>query len=113
MTKIVNLDALATAPKLTILVDGVKHDMVEPTVQSFIDNMTEIEAMGMNPSPLNEMKLGVKIIQRAFPTISEEAMSKWTLERLNMLVNIARSGGAEIVTDDAEEAASGNAPKAD
>jgi hypothetical protein len=112
MTKIINLDAVSTEPDLAIVVDGKRHDMVKPTMQNFIDNMKLVEELGMNPSPVKEMESGIVIIRRAFPTITEKDLLGWTLERVQMLVDLARSSAGEIVTADSEEAASGNDLKA-
>jgi hypothetical protein len=110
MTRIINLDTVIEEPLVIIEVDGKKHPMVKPTVASFLANMKLVEALGLSPSPVKEMEGGIDIIRRAFPTLTAEEMNEWTLERVQILVDISRGMSGETVTPDEAAAASGNAP---
>jgi hypothetical protein len=112
MTKIINLDAVADEASVIIEVNGKKHEMVKPTVRSFIANMKLIEELGLNPSPVKEMEGGIEIIRRAFPSITEDELLDWTLDRIQKLVDISRAAAGEVVTEDEQAAQAGNAPKA-
>lgn len=112
MTKIINFDSLKKEPLVIIEIDGVKHPMVEATVETFLENMKAIEDLGINASPRAEIEVGIGIITRAFPSLKEEQVRKWTLSQIQQLSEIARGVNGEIVTTDEKEAASGNVPTA-
>ncbi|GAA4525525.1 hypothetical protein GCM10023174_10270 [Chelativorans composti] len=116
MTKVINLDTLAPAPALAIIVDGERHEMKEATVETFLENMRDIEALGVNASPVQEVETIIRIVSRAFPTLPVEKMRKWPLSTIQQLADMARGMNAEIGTTDAKEAKeaakTGNAPAA-
>jgi hypothetical protein len=108
MTVIIDFDAIIAPVLPSIKVDGKTHKMGEPTVETFLRNMKLIEKLGDNPSPVEEMEAGIEMILSAFPTLTRAQMNKWTLARIQALVDLARSSAGETVTENADEAASGN-----
>lgn len=116
MTKIINFESLKKEPLVIIEIDGVKHPMQEATVETFLENMKAIEDLGIDANPRQEIEVGVGIIARAFPTLQESDIRKWTLSQIQQLSEIARGVNGEIVTSDEEVAkeaeTSGNGPKA-
>lgn len=108
MTKIINFDQLAKEPIVTLVIDGQKHDMVEATVETFIENMKAVQSLGLNADPVAEIEVGIGIITRAFPTLTEKQIRSWTLSQIQSLSELARGANGEVVTDNEEAAASGN-----
>lgn len=104
MTKIINFDSLKKEPLVIIEIDGVKHPMVEATVETFLENMKAIEDLGLDASPRAEIEVGIGIITRAFPSLKEGQIRKWTLSQIQQLSEIARGVNGEIVTTDEDEA---------
>lgn len=113
MTKVINLDDVAEEPQIVISVDGKRHPMVKPTVKNWLANLKLVEELGLNPSPVKEMEGGIDIIRRSFPSLTEEELLEWPLDRIQRLVDISRSMAAEVVAETEAEAKSGNVPKAD
>lgn len=112
-TKVINLAALSKEPAVVIIDEnGVRHEMKPATVGSFIENVKTIESMGTNASTEDEMNVMMDIITRAFPTITKEMITKWPLENLQSISNMARGHNSELVTEDEDAAkeaeASGN-----
>lgn len=112
MTKVLNLDALKTEAPVAIIVNEKRHEMRLATVQTFIDNMRMIEDLGTNPSMIREIEVAKKVILSAFPTLTEKELGDLPLDALRQISDLARGAGGEIVTNDAEAAASGNAQPA-
>lgn len=111
MSKILNLDEIAPKETLTVVVDGTSHKMRPITVSDYLANMKLIEDLGMNPTMSQEIEASIEMIQRAFPTMKKDELKGWSVERMRMLVEIARDGSGETVTQNKEEIESGNAPK--
>ena len=113
-TKIVKLENLVRPTPLIIEVDGVKHPLVAATVETYIANMRDIQALAINADPVAELELGVKLIHRAFPTLSEKQIRGWTVDVIHQLAQIARGASGEVATTDEAElpSAEGNAQPA-
>lgn len=105
MTKIINLDELKREPLVSIIVDGKRHDMHEATVSTFIENLTALEGLSMNASPIEEIEVVVGIVLRAFPTLTDKQVRSWSLDVIRHLSEVARGVNGEIATNDADEAA--------
>jgi len=116
-TKIINIGDLKKEPLVTIVTeDGTKHSMITASVETFIENMTEIEKLGINASPVKELEVIVGIVARAFPTLSEKEIRSWPIDVIQQLSDTARGVNGEIATTDEDAAkeanSSGNARKA-
>lgn len=116
-TKIINIGELKKEPLVTIVTeDGKKHSMVTASVETFIENMSAIEELGLNASPVKELEVIVGIVARAFPTLTEKEIRSWPIDVIQQLADTARGVNGEVATTDeaaAKEAdASGNAPTA-
>lgn len=112
MTQVINLDLLVDDAPIAVTVKGKTYKMQTPTLSNMVQNMKEIEALGMNPSMLTEIEASIRIIQRAFPDLKEGVLMELNLKQLTKLGDFARGASGEIATPDAEEAQSGNAQKA-
>lgn len=104
MTKIINLDSLASEPLVAITIGGKRHEMRTATVNTFIENMKAIESLGLNASPVKEVEVIVGIVARSFPTLTEDEIRNWPLDMIQKLSEIARGAGGEFVTNDADKA---------
>lgn len=105
MTKIINLDTLKREPLVSIVVDGKRHDMQDATVETFIENMTALQNMSMNASPIEEIEVVLGIVLRAFPTLTDKQIRSWPLDTIRQLSEVARGVNGEVATTDAEQAA--------
>jgi hypothetical protein len=101
-TKVIKLEALVKPTPLIIEVDGVRHPLVPATVETYIENMRDIEALSLNASPTDELELAVKLIVRAFPTLTNKQVRGWTVEVIHQLAQIARGADGQVVTDENE-----------
>lgn len=108
-TEIVNIGDLIPEPALVIVgLDGKKHPMQVATVGTFIANAKTIESLGTEASPVQEFEAMVEIILRGFPTLTREELDQWPVDTVNKISEMARGKASEVVTDDEEEASSGN-----
>lgn len=108
--RILNIDALVSERvNPAIVINGKRHELKPASLQNFIDTMNEIEALGTEPSLLKEIEVTVKIVKRAFPTMTEEEVGNLPFDMLSQIANFARGAGEEIVTDNAEKAAEAEA----
>lgn len=115
--KVINLDTIQKSRPVELVVDGTKHKMKESTVEDFIENMKLIDALGVKPTPAQEIEVMIAFILRAFPTLKNNQVRKMTMQQLRMLSDLARGENGEIATDDETEITkavnSGNDQKAD
>lgn len=110
MTKVINFADLIDPPKLVLNIAGVQHEMVEPSLESMLLTVQDLEKLGDNPDARQEIEVGLNIISRAFPTIPRADMMKWTGSQIQKMVEVARTAGAEVAS--AEAPTEGNGPKA-
>lgn len=113
-TKIVKLEALVRPTPLIIEIDDVKHPLVPATVETYIQNMRDIQALSLNADPVEELQLAVKLIARAFPSLEERTIRGWSVDVIHQLAQIARGASGEVVSETEGEApvAEGNAQPA-
>lgn len=106
MTKVLNIDDLRSEVPFTIRVNGKSHDMAAPTIQNFIDNMKDLEALAAEPDVLKETEMVVRMVVRAFPTLTPEEIKSWPVGALENLFEIIR--GVDPDAEVQEEGAEGN-----
>lgn len=104
MTKVLNIDEFQTEAPFVVVVKGVEHAMVQPTVQMFLDNLADLERLAAAPTVADEVKMTVKMICRAFPTLKEADVNGWPLPAIERLFNIVRGFDADgqVTETDAE-----------
>lgn len=110
MTKVINIDALREEAPFVLVIGDVKHEMQVTSVADFIENMKMIETLGVSPSLVQEIEVGVKVILRAFPTLTDAEVRSWQLPTIQKLFEIARGG--EVAADLPDTSAPGNAQPA-
>jgi hypothetical protein len=101
MTKVINIAALRKPPAVKIETeDGKSHEMVPATVETFLENLKEIEDLGLDASPIKEAELTIRAIHRAFPTLTEKQIKGWTLDVLKTLYEMILGVNGEVVSTD-------------
>lgn len=109
-TKVIKLESLVRPTPLIIEIGGIKHPLVPATVDTYIENMKDIEALSLNASPIEELELAVRLIVRAFPSLTSAEIRSWSVDVIHQLAQIARGASGEVATtDDAEPVPEGNA----
>lgn len=91
MTKVLNIDDIRNevAP-YSITVGGKSHDMKHPTVEDFIENLKDLDALAAAPSVIEETRATVRMIVRAFPSLTEAEVTGWPVKAIEKLFLIIR-----------------------
>jgi hypothetical protein len=111
MTKVVNFEALQDEPPFILMIEGKEHPMKIASVSDFVENMKLIEKLGANSSVADEIEVSIKVISRAFPSLTEDAIRSWQVTTIDKLFRIAR-GEDIFATESGDESAEGNAKPA-
>lgn len=111
MTKFLDLDAVAPSVDFTLKLNGKEHPLKVASVDTFIKNMRELEALPVNASPIEEMEMTIKIILRAFPTLTEKEVRGLNLDQVRAISQFAREANGEIAEEE-KETPEGNADAA-
>lgn len=100
MTKIINLDSLTKPPLMVLEIEGVKHPLKPATVETFLENMKDLEELGIDASPAKEIEVAVRIFSRAFPSIGQEVIRALPIETIQELSKLAREVSGEVATEE-------------
>ena len=103
MTKIIDLDKLATKQDKAVKLGGVEHYMKNLTVQDYVLQMkasSEINKMMENGEDNVEsaeriMELTIEALSKLFPTITIEQFNQFTMEQLTAIRELAEDFAAE------------------
>lgn len=90
MTKILNIDDLVEEAPLVIEMRGKKHEMKPSTMGDFIANMKDLESLSAAPGVVAETEITVRIILRAFPTLTEADVMSWPTAAIGRIFDIVR-----------------------
>ncbi len=103
MTKIINIASLRKPAPVTIVVeDGSKHEMQPASVGDFLENLRQVEALGIDASPIAEAELILDTIDRSFPTLDRKVLEGWPMDIVkNLYVTVITANG-EMVSDNPE-----------
>jgi hypothetical protein len=106
-TKFLDLDAVSSDAEFSLKLNGKEHALSEPSVDTFITNMRELETLSLNASPREEIEMSIRMIQRSFPTIPETELRALKLTQLKAIGDFARQASgqdakSEIASDGAE-----------
>ncbi|MBY3231880.1 hypothetical protein [Rhizobium laguerreae] len=103
MTKVINIASLRKPAAVVIETeDGKKHEMVPATVDTFLENLKDVETLGLDASPIQEAELTIRAIQRAFPTIDRKEIGGWDLDVIKSLYEMIITVNGEVVSQDPE-----------
>jgi len=104
MTKILNIDDLLQESPLKVIIGGKEHAMATVTMEAFLANMKDLEALQAAPSIVAETEVTVRVIARAFPSLTEADIYKWPVTVIENLFNLVRGidPDAKVTDEDAE-----------
>ena len=100
MTKILNIDELINEAPMIVVIDGVEHKMKTATLEDFLQNMKDLEAMAAAPSIVAETEITVKMIARSLPTLTEEDILKWPMPAITRLFDIVREADPDTQVEE-------------
>lgn len=109
MTEVINIDAFKEEAPLKIKAGGVEHEMASPSIQTVLDNLNDLEELAKAPDVRSELNLTVRMIVRAFPTLTEEGVKSWPLPMIEKLFNTVRGGDAEATVQETDAQGNGQA----
>lgn len=87
--KTLNLDALAKTNR-TITLGGKDYEVVEMTVENFIETTKAAEKLGDSASFVEQMEAAIEMILRSVPTIERNTLNRLSLEQLTTIVKFVR-----------------------
>lgn len=108
MTKFLDLDSVTPEAEFVLKLNGKDHPLKTATVRTFVDNMKDIESLALDATVVQEIEISVKIIKRAFPTITDEELDELTLDQVKAISEYALGANGEKV--EAQAGDEGNAP---
>lgn len=89
-TKILNIDELLEEVPMKIIVKGQEHAMSVVSMENFLENMKDLEALAAAPSVIAETEITIRVIGRSFPTLTEADIRKWPVTAIENLFNLIR-----------------------
>ena len=94
MTKLLNVDILSSEVR-TLVLGGEEHDVIEMSVENFLETTKAAEVLQASDAPLSEqVEKAVELILRSVPTAPRALLLKTPLRHLQTIVAFAR--GDEI-----------------
>jgi hypothetical protein len=93
MTKILNLDDIEQSEDKTVVLNTVSHKFHPFTVDEFITQLKEIEAIeagGSVMSATDYAEFSIRTVQAAFPTIKETDLRALTIGKLKALTDFVK-----------------------
>ena len=105
MTKMLDLDSLVSEQRVLRL-NGRDHEMVEMSVEEFINLMRETDKLDAKTSFADQLEMMVDLVSRRFPSIPKEELRALGLTKLNAILEFARAS-AESAAKDATAELSG------
>lgn len=88
--KFLNLDELAKTNR-TITLAGEQHEVVEMTVENFIETTKAAEKLEKaDPTFGDQMEASIDMIVRSVPTLDAPTLRKLSLEQLTMVLKFLR-----------------------
>ena len=88
-TQFLDLDALLPAVEVTVKLGGKSHKLKQLSVQDFVANTADQQKLGEASTLAAEVETVVRMLHRAFPTITIEAFHKLELAKLYKLLSFA------------------------
>jgi hypothetical protein len=100
VTKVLNLDALETTVERVIVLKGVEYKMKPFTVEGFVNQMKEIEEIGdREPSGSEVYATSVKMIQRAFPDLTDEVLNGLYTHQVDAIFAFLKDRSSEAIQE--------------
>lgn len=109
-TQYLDLDAIKPAQEFKVKLGGQEHILKETDVETFILNTEDVQKLGLLSNAVEELKLSLRLVSRAFPTIPEPVLQKLTFSQCNALIEFARTANGEVkVTEEMQAEADATA----
>jgi len=106
-----DLDAVAAKSEFVIKLNGKEHSLKVASVETFLQNMKDLEGLAMNATVADEMRVAMNVVKRAFPTIPAKELDELTIIQIKAIADFAMTANGEKV-ETVEEDAEGNASAA-
>lgn len=98
-TKLLDLDSISSNVDFALKLNGKEHKLVEPSVETFINNLKDVQSLALQADPAEELELSIKMIRRSFPTIPEKELRGLKLSQINAIADFARSSSGQVVEE--------------
>lgn len=108
--KVLNIDALAK-PKRTLELGGVKHVVVDLTVEDFIEVTKALEELKEDDGVVAGINHTIGVLRRHVPTVSVEQFKALNLEQLGIVGRFVRGEMDDDVADTKADPAEGGPGK--
>lgn len=95
MTNYLDLDSVASEAEFVLKLNGREHKLKVATVNTFVQNMKDLEGLSMNATAGEELEVAVKIVQRAFPTIPEDELRELSVLQVKAISDYAMQANGE------------------
>lgn len=96
--KYLDLDAIAEEAVFTLKLNSKEHKLQVATVKMFAENMRDVQETTLDASITDELKVIVRIVKRAFPTMTDEDIENLTLPQLRTIADFALKASSEAVS---------------
>jgi hypothetical protein len=94
-TKYLDLDSFANEQEFVVKLKGIEHKLVSLTVNDFIFNTKLIQSLGTAPDIETELNAVIKMLTRAFPTMTEEMLRGMEIQKLNAILDFAHANNGQ------------------
>lgn len=100
--KTLNLDTFAKAER-TITIAGKTYEVMEMTVENFIETTRAAERLGDSASFVDQVEETISMILRSVPTIDRDVLKKLSLEQMTTIVKFIRGDMDEQIATEGED----------
>lgn len=101
--KALNLDDLV-AERRTVTLFGKEHDVIDMTVEKYLETVKAAENMDENTSMDVAMDASIDVVLRCIPTLTKDALKQLSLKQLGAIIKFARGGyDDEAVAEEGEK----------
>lgn len=104
---VLNLDDLSKARR-TITLGGKDYEVVDMTVENYIETTKKAKELGENPNEIEQMEAYIEMISRSIPGLEAKVLRGLSVEKLMMILRFL-SGTLDEGAKAEEEQDSGKA----
>lgn len=95
-TKILNLDEITPPLEVVVKLNGKEHKLKTFTVEDFVENTKLAQSVtGTELTVEEEVNIVIKMLIRAFPTMSESDLRSMSLDKLSAILEFARENNGQ------------------
>lgn len=100
--KVLNLDVFAKANR-TITLAGKTYQVVEMTVENFIETTKAAEKLGSDASFVQQVEATILMIERSVPELDSAILKQLSLEQLTTIIKFVRGDLDEVAAAEGTE----------